>query len=98
MRFHISFEAFATITGDAVPRLRHDAQQAIQRVLSSGCVVLSGVYVGKRGGFVVMDVDSPEKLFTLIGEMVDSFQLTVDAIVSMDVLDELLHSPAVAPW
>jgi len=88
MQFHVTFEAYESIIGADVPALRKHAGEGIQRLMGSGKVTSSGLFQGKRGGFLVISADSGEELFGLIADMVDAFKITVTPIVSFDVLGD----------
>ena len=92
MQFHVTFEAYPTIIGADVPALRKHAAVCIQRLMGSGKVVSSGLFQGKRGGFLVMSADSGEELFGLIADLVDGFNVTVTPIVGFDVLGEYFQN------
>ena len=92
MQFFVGFEAFDTITGEAVPRLRQEAGERIPRIVASGKVVASGIFVDQRGGFFVLDVDSAEELMDLISPtMVDNFHVTTHPLVSLEKLGEFFQ-------
>jgi hypothetical protein len=92
MQFHLTFEAYTTIIGNDVPALRKHAATGLQRIMESGKVVSSGIFQGKRGGFMVINADSAEELFGLVGDMVDGFNITVTPTVSFDTLGEWFKS------
>jgi hypothetical protein len=92
MQIFVSFEAFDTIIGDAVPRLRQEAGELMQRIMVSGKMTASGVFVDKRGGFFVFEVESAEELMDLLSPtMVDNFHMTTHPLVSMEKLGEFFQ-------
>jgi hypothetical protein len=88
MQFHVTFEAYDSIIGHDVPALRKLAGAGIQRIMGTGKVVSSGLFQGKRGGFMIINAESGEELFGIIGDMVDGFNITVTPTVSFDVLGD----------
>ncbi len=92
MQIFVSFEVFDTIIGDALPRLRQEAGELMQRIMSSGKVVASGVFVEKRGGFCVLEVESAEELMDLLNPaMVDNFHITTHPLISVEKLGEFFQ-------
>ncbi|HYX29393.1 MAG TPA: hypothetical protein VE863_12585 [Pyrinomonadaceae bacterium] len=92
MQIFVGFEAFDTIISDAVPGLRQEAGELIQRIMGSGKVTASGIFVDQRGGFLVIEVGSAEELMDLISPtMVDNFHVTTHPLVSMEKLGEFFQ-------
>jgi hypothetical protein len=92
MLYHVTFQAFETITGSDVPGLRQHVGSWLHRALETGKVVSHGVFVGKRGGYALLNADSNEDLFGLIGDLVDSCTITVDPLISSDTLGEFFRN------
>ncbi len=92
MQIFVSFEAFDTIIGKEVTRLRQEAGELMQRIMSSGNVTASGIFVDKRGGFFVLEVESAEELMDLLNPtMVDNFHITTHPLMSVEKLGELFQ-------
>ncbi len=92
MQIFVSFEAFDTITGKEVTRLRQEAGELMQRIMGSGKVTASGIFEGKRGGFYVLEVESAEELMDLISpRMIDNFHITMHPLVSVEKLGEFFQ-------
>ena len=92
MQIFVSFEVFDTIIGEAVPRLRQEVGERMQRIMSSGKVVASGIFVEKRGGFCVLEVESAEELMDLLNPtMVDNFHMTAHPLISVEKLGEFFQ-------
>jgi len=92
MQFHVTFEAYKSIIGADVPALRKHAGAGIQRLMESGKVTSSGLFQGKRGGFLVINADSGEELFALIADLVDAFDITVTPVVGFEVLGDFFQN------
>jgi len=88
MRFHVTFEAYQSIVGNDVANLRKHAGASIQRVMGTWKVGDHGVFQGKRGGFMIIEADSDAELFNTIGDLVDSFTITVTPITSFETLSD----------
>jgi hypothetical protein len=95
MLFHVGFEAFDTIVGADVPALRQAVGSWLARVAETGALKEHGIFVGKRAGFFLLEAKSNEELFGLIGHMVDWGKVTVDPVISPNVLGEYFRNN---PW
>jgi len=92
MQFHVTFEAYESIIGNDVPALRKHAAAGIGRLMESGKVTSSGLFQGKRGGYVVINADSGEELFGLIADLVDAFKIDVTPVVGFEVLGDFFKN------
>ncbi len=81
MQIFVSFEAFDTIIGKEVTRLRQEAGELMQRIMGSGKVTASGIFEGKRGGFYVLEVESAEELMDLISPIISAECIFTSSIV-----------------
>ncbi len=64
----------------------------IQKIMQSGKVRESGLLSGKRGGFFLVDIDTPEELYELFGpEFYDTCRLDAKAVTSLDRAGELFQ-------
>jgi hypothetical protein len=59
--------------------------------MKSGKVKESGLYADERGGFFIIEVDTPEELFSLIGPLIDVIGITSHPIVSIDILQKMFQ-------
>jgi hypothetical protein len=92
MRFHVTTEVRDTIVLDDDERMRQMLGAHIQRVLESGKVRESGLLCGKRGGFFIVDVDTPEELIELLGpEIYSNFETDVQLVVPMERIVEFFQ-------
>ncbi len=60
-------------------------------IMKSGKVKESGLYADERGGFFILDVDTPEELLRLIAPIIDFIAITSHPIVSIDTLQKLFQ-------
>jgi len=88
MRMLITFEAFESITGvDQVAHLRQQVGVAIERTMKAGVVESSGIWMAGRGGFLVVEVESAEQLFGLLGgEIVDHMKIEARPVIAVETL------------
>jgi hypothetical protein len=97
MRFHIDLEVRDTIVLDEDKRMREFLGPHMQRLLESEKVQDSGLLCGKRGAFLIVEVDAPEELYELFGpEILANFETDVQPVAPMERLGELFQQWAAA--
>ncbi len=64
----------------------------MQRIMGSGKVESAGIFPGKRGGYMVFNVDSSEELMELIGDAHEVMRFDWNPVVSMETLGEFFES------
>jgi hypothetical protein len=97
MRFHITIEVRDTIVLDDDKRMREFLGPHFQRMMESGKVQESGLLCGKRANFFIVDVDSPEELFELLGpEIYANFETDVQPVAPLESIGELFQQWAAA--
>ena len=91
MLFHVAFEVNEHIVLPEARTMRNEwLGPQIQKGMESGKVREAGLLVGKRGGFFLVDVDSPEELFTLFGpELYDTCQVEAHPVMAMDAAGQM---------
>jgi hypothetical protein len=94
MRFLVISRTRETIVGDMIPAAQQKIGTEMQRVLSSGKVTDTGVFVGARAGFMLVNVNSAEELFELTASLLDEFEMEVHPLVSMEVLGQFFQQQA----
>ena len=93
MRVIGNFQVYPSITDkDAIPRLRQLAGEMVHRFMDSGKVESAGIIPGKRGGFIVLEVDSTGELLDLVGDAHEVFEVSFDPTVPMEALGEFFQS------
>ncbi len=92
MLFHVSTKAHDAVFLDDDKRVREAVGPHLQRVMQSGKVREAGILSGTRGGFFLVDIDSPEELFELFGpEIYANFKLEVHPVTPLDKIGELFQ-------
>lgn len=93
MQLLITFKGLDTPPGKQNAEVvTHNFQQLIQRFLSSGILVASGVFADAPGGFMIVEVDSNEDLTSLLGlGQADNFYVTVNHLMPFQGLVEHLE-------
>ena len=93
MRVIGNFRGYPSTTGkDALPRLRQLAGEMVHRFMESGKVKSAGIIPGKRGGFIVLEVDSAAELLELVGDAHEIFDVSFDPTVPLEALGEFFQS------
>ena len=98
MEVFVKFEVFDTITNrEEVLRLRQLVGQQMQQIQESGKVAQLGIFSDARGGFMLVDVDSPEELFELFGAaIIDHFHIETHPLITVEALAEFFERDAAA--
>ncbi len=98
MEVFIKFELFDTITDrEQVLRVRQVAGPQFQQIQESGKVKAFRVFSDARGGFALLDLDSSEELFDLLGApILDHFHVETHPVISVETLAEYFERDAAA--
>ena len=94
MLFHLEFiprENWGPADADTVHKI---SVEQLDVIMKSGKVKESGLYADERGGFFIIDVDTPEELFRLVGPLIDIIGITSHPIVSIDALQKMFQEMA----
>ena len=96
MDVFVKFVVFDTITDrEEVLRLRQVVGQQMQKIQESGKVTQLRVFSDARGGFMVVDIDSPEELFELFGSaIIDHFHIETHPLITVETLAEFFERDA----
>jgi len=97
MQFFVKFEAFYTLTGEAsVMHLRQAFKEQAQVVMRSGRMKAGGMFTDQRGGFMLLEVSSPEELYELLGgAMLDHFHLETHPVAGFEDLFDFFKKQGV---
>ncbi len=74
--------------------IRKTVGELIGVIMKSGKVKESGNYADARGGFYVIEIDSPEDLKRLITPILDVASVNAHPILPMDVMQKLFQEMA----
>ena len=87
MRLYCGFKAFETlISPNDVGRLRAKVGGKVQEWQQQGKLESGGIFAGNRQGFVVLNVDSEEEAFALLGDIADFAVVGTQPLVSFETL------------
>ena len=98
MEVFVKLELFETITDrEQVLRVRQVVGGQLQRIQESGKAKLLRVFSDARGGIALLDVDSPEELFDLLGAPIfDHFRVETHPMTTVEHLAEFFERDAAA--
>ncbi len=92
MLFHVTWEIYPTVVLDGDKRVREAVGPQLGRLMESNKVREAGILSGKRGGFFLVDIDSPEEIYELMGpEIYANFNLAVHPVTPLDTIGELFQ-------
>jgi len=92
MLFHVSAKTRDTVVLDDDKRVREAVGPHLQRMMQSGKVREAGIFSDTRGGFFLVDIDTPEELFELFGPEVDAnFEMEGHPVTSMEKIGEFFQ-------
>ena len=91
MLFHVTWETYPVVLVDE-KRVREAVGPQLQRLMQSEKVREAGILSGKRAGFFLVDIDSPEEIYELFGpEILANFKLEVHPVTPLDKIGELFQ-------
>jgi hypothetical protein len=91
MLFHVEFiprENWGPADAAAIQPM---AIATINTIINSASVKTSGFYADERGGFFVIDIDSPDTLLRLIAPILDIVSFTSHPIVGGETMQQLMQ-------
>jgi hypothetical protein len=91
MLFHIEFIPRDNWGPADAPTVHKIAMEQINVIMKSGKVKESGLYADERGGYFIIDVDSPEELLHLLAPIMDVIGITSHPIVPIETLQKLFQ-------
>ncbi len=92
MLFHVSWEVYPTVVLDDDKRVRDAVGPQLQRLMQSDKVREAGILSGKRAGFFLVDIDSPEEIYELFGpEIIANFKLEAHPVTPLDKIGQILQ-------
>ena len=93
MLFHVTFEVYEHIVLPEARTMRNEwIGPQIQKVMESGKVRESGLLSSKRGGFFLVDIDTPEELYELFGpEFYDTCRVDAQPVTSTEKAGEMFQ-------
>jgi muconolactone delta-isomerase len=87
MRLFVGFTAFQTFIDPAdINRLRAKVGGKVQEWQQAGKLETGGIFAGNRKGFVVLNVDSEDEAFELLGDIADFAVVETHPLVAFETL------------
>jgi hypothetical protein len=94
MLFHLEIIPRENWGPAEAPTIQKLFVEQINVIMKSGKVKESGLYADERGGFFVIDIDTPEELIRLLAPILDGISVTSHPILPVDSLQKLLQEIA----
>jgi hypothetical protein len=94
MRYMVIFRVREAIVGERVPAVQQAIGAEVQKLLGTGKVSDSGVFVDDRAGFVLLDAASAEELFELIAGLHDVAKVEAHPLISFERLGQFFQEQA----
>jgi hypothetical protein len=93
MLFHVTFEVNEHIVLPEARTMRNEwIGPQMQKIMESGKVRESGLLSSKRGGFFLVDIDTPEELYELFGpEFYDTCRVDAQPVTSTEKAGEMFQ-------
>jgi hypothetical protein len=86
----VEIEVFETIVKDEeIKRVRERFGAQLNKIMASGKLVASGFFAEKRGGFLILNVNSNEDVVELLGVLIESFRIKVHPVMPLEKVLEL---------
>lgn len=98
MRLFVKATVFETIhRDDDVKAVREMFRDGVNRMKQSGHLVDMGIFADGRGGYMILDVESAEEMFDLLGggRLVDRLHLESHPVVSFEALERMFEEHGV---
>ena len=89
MKFHVTFTVRDTFNLDQIAEVQNRIGMTVEKLMQTGKVKESGVMLGDRHGFLVLEANSAEELFSWLAPLYDFAKPTVEPVVSFDMLPKL---------
>ena len=94
MRYMVIFRIREMIVGELVPAVQQAVGAEVQKLLGTGKVTESGVFVDDRAGFAVINVDSTEELFEHTVGLQDVAKLEIHPLIGFERLGQFFQEQA----
>lgn len=89
MKFHVTFTIRDSFNLDQIAEVQDRIGQTIQKIMQTGRVKESGLMIGDRHGFFVIEANSAEEIFTWFAPLYDVAKPTIEPVVPFDILPKL---------
>jgi hypothetical protein len=87
MKVYVGFEAFQSFIDPAdIDRLRGKIGEKIRAWEAAGKLETGGIFAGNRKGFAVLNLESAEEAFELLGDLADFAVVQTHPVVGFETL------------
>ena len=93
MMIHVSYEVFPAIYNRKdVSAVRAAAEEMIGLADADKRVVANAWFVGRRGGFCVMEVEHPAEAMEVVGPLIDMFEIKITACAPWSMVTDMFKA------
>jgi hypothetical protein len=90
LQLFLELEVFDTIIKDEdIKKVRNVFGKQMETIIASGKMVANGFFAGKRGGYIILNVDNTEEVVELLGTMIEFFHFKVHPVMPLEKVPEL---------
>jgi hypothetical protein len=97
VKFHVTFRVRDAFPLSEIGTVQKRIGEAVQRIMQTGKVKDSGVMIGDRMGYFVLEANSAEELFSWFAPLYDVAVPDIQPVVSFEVLPKLFEDLAKFP-
>ena len=97
MKFHVSFRVRDVFSLSEVGTVQKRIGESVQRIMQTGKVKDSGVMIGDRMGYFIIEANSAEDLFSWFAPLYDVAIPDIQPVVSFELLPKLFEEMAKFP-
>ena len=90
MRFHVTFLVFdSVIDPPKVASVRESAAATFKALSADKRISSTGYFVGRRGGYFVIELNDAAEVMPLVGPLLDGFSVTVAPLADWAVVQQM---------
>ena len=90
MQLFIELEVFDTVVKDEdIRHVRNVFGKQMQKITASGKMDANGFFTEKRGGYMILNINSAEEVAELLGPMLEFFHFKVHPVMPLEKVPEL---------
>lgn len=97
MKFHVTFTVRDIFSQAEIGTAQKRIGEAVQRIMQTGKVKDSGVMIGDRMGYFIIEANSAEEIFNWFAPLYDVAKPDIQPVVSFDILPKLFEDLAKYP-
>ena len=91
MKFHVEMIVRETFEPWNAVKVQKYLSGQLEKIMKSGKVKDYGIYADDRGAYFILDVNTSEELFELVGPVVDAMHLKTHPCISVEALGKFFE-------